>query len=279
MLVGFVSDERYIALEDVLLEFESETGSVEARSRATGAVYADVTPGAYRVTLRKNGFGAKSSDIEIRPDAPYQFRLLSNNLVGYIWPKWVRSGEKSEYRVHAVEAYRLDLFRYGWDKEHIRPVGWFDEHGPLATMQVTPDGDYTRTGVEFNKRGYKNNPNHRQYITAPERSGSLLPARQNRVRPILRLSLDRRTGVTTDQDGRAGVEYQLECLQQLWRQEQLHPSDQPATPAHRQCPPRPGSVQERRTHGVHRRRVRPSLFRPPRVVQPHTGRNHDHRPG
>jgi len=171
MLVGYVSNERYIALHDVLFEFESESGSVEARSRATGAIYADIAPGDYRVTLRKDGYGAKSVRVTLRSDEPYQFRLLSDKLVGYMWPKCVRAGEKSEYRVHSVEAYSLDLYRYGWEKEHLRTIGWFDEHGPLATMQITPDGDYTQTGIQFNKFGYSNNPHHRQYVTAPERSG------------------------------------------------------------------------------------------------------------
>ena len=171
MLVGYVSDERYIALDDVLLEFEGEDGSVETRSRATGSIHADLKPGTYRVTLRKDGYGAKSCKVVVREGESHQFRLLSNQLVGYMWPKWVRSGEKSEYRAHAVEPYRLDLYRYGWEKEHIQTVGWFDEHGPLATMQVSPDGDYTQTGIQFNRRGYRNNPTHRQYLTAPERSG------------------------------------------------------------------------------------------------------------
>ena len=50
-------------------------------------------------------------------------------------------------------------------------MGWYDEHGPLATTQVTPDGDYTRTGIRFNDQGYSNNPHHRQYLVGPERSG------------------------------------------------------------------------------------------------------------
>ena len=56
----YVSDERYVALPDVLLEFEGEAGSFEARSRATGSVHADLPPGTYKVTLQKPGFGAKS---------------------------------------------------------------------------------------------------------------------------------------------------------------------------------------------------------------------------
>ena len=173
MLVGYVSDERYIALENVLLEFEKEGDmeSVETRSRATGSVHADVEPGPYRVTLRKDGFGPKSVHMVVDEKQPYQFRLLSNRILGYMWPKWVRSGEKSEFRAHSVEPYRLDLYRYGWEKEHIRTLGWFDEHGPIATMQISPDGDYTQTGIEWNKRGYSNNPNHTQFVIAPERSG------------------------------------------------------------------------------------------------------------
>ena len=130
MLVGYVSDERYVALPDVLLEFESEAGSVEARSRASGAVYAGVMPGTYRVTLAKEGFGGKRVQIVVRDGEPYQFRLLSDGLLGYAWPKWVRAGEASEFRVHSPEAYKLTLWRYGCEKEFVRTIGWFDEHGP-----------------------------------------------------------------------------------------------------------------------------------------------------
>jgi hypothetical protein len=149
MLLGYVSDERYVALPDVLLELENDAGSVEARSRGTGAVYADVPPGPYKVTLYKPGFGQKSVRATLSPEQPFQFRLLSDGLLGYMWPKWVQSGERSEFRVHAVEAYKLELWRYGWQKELVRRVGWFDEHGPRATMQISPDGDYTQTGIQW----------------------------------------------------------------------------------------------------------------------------------
>jgi len=171
VLVGYVSDERYVALPEVLLEFQRPGLSVDARSRATGAVYADVEPGPWRVTLQKPGFGAKSVAVTVDPARPHHFRLLSDGLFGYAWPKYVRSGENAEFRVHSVEPYKLELYRYGWKKELIRSIGWFDEHGPRATMQITPDGDYTRTGVEWNKVGYNNNPVHRQFESAPARSG------------------------------------------------------------------------------------------------------------
>jgi hypothetical protein len=170
MLLGYVSDERYAALADVLLEFTDECGgSREARSRASGSVHADLPPGTYTVTLQKPGFGSKRVRLPV-PGPPYHFRLLADGLLGYAWPRCVRSGEVSEFRVHAVEPYKLELWRYGWTKEFVRGLGWHDEHGPRATMQITPDGDYTQTGVEWNKVGYTS-PAHKQLALAPERSG------------------------------------------------------------------------------------------------------------
>ena len=34
---------------------------------------------------------------------------LSDGLLGYAWPKCVRAGEQSEFRVHAVEQYHVEL--------------------------------------------------------------------------------------------------------------------------------------------------------------------------
>ena len=171
MLIGYVSDERYVAQADVILEFIDKDGrSFEARSRASGAVYVELPSGQFKVILQKAGFGAKFSNVSIPVLEPHQFRILSDGLLGYAWPKWVRSGEESEFRVHSVEQYKLELWRYGWKPERVRELGWHDEHGPRATMQVTPDGDYTQTGVEWNKVGYVCRT-HRQFVTAPERSG------------------------------------------------------------------------------------------------------------
>src|SRR5688500_9789544 len=102
MLIGYVSDERYVALADVQLEFDDGRASGEVRSRASGAVHADLPPGRYEVTLAKAGYGSKRVQVTLAADSPpYQFRLLTDGLLGYAWPKWVRSGDRSEFRVHA----------------------------------------------------------------------------------------------------------------------------------------------------------------------------------
>lgn len=170
MLIGYVSDERYVALPDVQVEFESPSGNIEVRSRASGAVYAEIEPGEYLVTLAKSGYGSKRVKVAVSPDTPYQFRLLKDSLMGYAWPKWVQCGDRAEFRVHSDEQFKLSLWRYGWKKELVKPIGWFDEHGPRATVQITPDGDYTQTGVQWNKFGYSC-PHHKQFVTAPERTG------------------------------------------------------------------------------------------------------------
>jgi hypothetical protein len=170
MLVGYVSNERYVAVPEVLFEFRGEQGVVAARSSISGAVYADIPPGQYEVVLGREGYGSKIVSMEVRDGSPHHFRLLSDCLLGYVWPKCVKSGERAEFRVHAVEEFELELWRYGAEKEFIRRIGTFDEHGPRATMQITPDGDYTQTGVEWNKYGYHSKA-LTQFVDAPERSG------------------------------------------------------------------------------------------------------------
>ena len=168
-LLAYVSDEMYLALPDVLGEFVSEeTGAVTLlRSATSGSFYGDLPPGPYRVLLSRAGYGAKTSRIVLGGKAIPQLRLLSDGLIGYMYPKWVRGGEAAEFRVHAVEQYQITLWRYGWKKEYVRMIGWMDEHGPQANRQTLPDGDFTQTGVRWNNDGYPAKPT----IVAPERSG------------------------------------------------------------------------------------------------------------
>ena len=68
MLVGYVSDERYIALTDAALEFRRGDAVVQARSGASGGVYAELEPGEYEVTIALKGFGSKISTVDVQPD-------------------------------------------------------------------------------------------------------------------------------------------------------------------------------------------------------------------
>jgi N,N-dimethylformamidase len=169
-LVGYISDERFVALHGVEVEIEGDGMVRIARSTASGAIYADVTPGTYRIALARDGFGPKRVAVRLDPDRPYQFRLLSEQIFAYVWPKWVRAGEVGEIRAHSPECFRVSLWRYGRDAGEERVINWVDEHGPRATVQLTPDGDYTQQGVRWNRDGYVNAA-YRLKVTAPERSG------------------------------------------------------------------------------------------------------------
>ena len=167
MLVGYVSDENYAALADVAVEFRGADHWTCVRSWPSGAIHADLPPGAFEVCLSRPGFGSKRVTVQIDLQRPIQFRLLSDQLIGYTWPKWCREGERVEFRMHAVEPYKLGLWRYGFEKEFVRNIGWFDNHGPRASIQTLPDGHFVETGVNWDS-GFGI---HRQVINAPERSG------------------------------------------------------------------------------------------------------------
>lgn len=170
MLAGYVSDERYSALIGVLFEFRRGDEVHTARSGVTGAVYADISPGTWEVALGRDGFGSKIVTAEISLERPWQFRLLSDRLLGFMSPRCVKGGESSEFMVHSVEEYGLELWRYGAEKRLVRRVGTFDEHAARAVMQVTPDGDYSQSGVDWNRNGYHHKA-FRQLLEAPSESG------------------------------------------------------------------------------------------------------------
>ncbi|VTS08468.1 carboxypeptidase-like regulatory domain-containing protein [Tuwongella immobilis] len=167
--IAFVSDEMFAALEGVALEFRSVQGHrFAAVSTASGAVLLELPAGEYSVALAKAGFGSKRVTVTVSPgQPPLQFRLLRDGLLGYAWPKWVQGDERVQFRVHSTEAYKLSLWRYGLQKEFVQNVGWYDNHGPRASMQIVPDGFFAETGVRW-KAGHGV---HGQTIVAPNRSG------------------------------------------------------------------------------------------------------------
>jgi hypothetical protein len=125
-------------------------------------------PGEYEVCLSKPGYGSKRVRVKVGAAGPVHFRLLSGRLLGYAWPKWCRGGEAVQFRVHTVEPYKLGLWRYGYRKEFLRNIGWYDQHGPRGAMQTLPDGHFVEHGVNWDNGA----PGvHKQVIAAPERSG------------------------------------------------------------------------------------------------------------
>lgn len=53
-ILGYVSDEMYVAIPEALVELESPNGTVTVlRSSPRGALYGELPDGAYRVTLSK----------------------------------------------------------------------------------------------------------------------------------------------------------------------------------------------------------------------------------
>lgn len=170
-IIGYVSDENYLAIADVTLEFILDGKVVgSCKSYMSGAVDIDLKPGDYRLTLGKPGYGAKHVDITLPVVEPIKFRLLSDKLVGYMWPKWSVSGEQSTIRINSATACRVELFKYGWEKKSHGVVTVLDEHGPRAMIQMLPDTDFTQTGVQFNKVGFPN-PLMTWRLTAPQESG------------------------------------------------------------------------------------------------------------
>ena len=154
MLIGYVSDENYVAICDCLILIEGGDDPVEARSAANGAIFADIPSGEYSVVFNKDGYTGKRVSVNVDGTNPVQFRLMSDDLVGFMWPKWTTTDGSSEYCVHSVDGFKLDLWRYGWEQQFVRSYGWCDEHGPTAMAQVLPDLDFTQTGVRWNEVGY-----------------------------------------------------------------------------------------------------------------------------
>ena len=175
MLIGFVSDEMYVAISDVSLEFRNiETDQrLSTRSTASGAVILDLKKGRYEIALAHPNFGSKLSEVEVQPEmAPYQFRLLSKSLIGYVWPKWSRSGDTAEIRFSSHESVEISLYRYGWEKEKIKSIGQFVSFAPSGDCQTIPDGDVSKIGVDWNHSRFDYSPDlDARRLIAPKESG------------------------------------------------------------------------------------------------------------
>jgi hypothetical protein len=174
MLVGYVSDEDFVAVAGALLELQAPDGTAhQAVSSASGAVRLDLAPGDYRAVVACPGYGTKLTRVRIDGGPPAQIRLVRSRLLGYVWPKAVRAGDRYELRVSSPQPYRSELWRYGAAREFVGHLG-HGEHPPGATAQVTPDGDYAGGGVGWNQSGLSLGPGLSappRLLSAPQRSG------------------------------------------------------------------------------------------------------------
>src|SRR5687767_7738536 len=110
MLIGFVSDEYYAAIPEVAIEFHAANGErLATRSTASGAVLAELPAGEFDVALACRGYGSKRVRLKLPVAKLHHFRLLSDKLLGYAWPKWCKAGDSVQFRVHSIEPYKLTL--------------------------------------------------------------------------------------------------------------------------------------------------------------------------
>ena len=56
MLIGYVSDERYVALPDAVLEFTNDRGE-SGGTCGRGSVHLHIPPGDYTVVIRSQASG------------------------------------------------------------------------------------------------------------------------------------------------------------------------------------------------------------------------------
>ena len=122
-------------------------------------------------SLSKGTIGVQVLAVDLLPGRPpYHFRLLSDGLLGYVWPKWVKAGEKSEFRVHSVEPYHLSLWRYGFKKEQSAVWAGSTSTAHVPRCRSRPMA-ITRGPVSPGTNSATLTRHIHQYVVAPQQSG------------------------------------------------------------------------------------------------------------
>ena len=248
VLVGYVSDERYVALADVADRVRA--GRRERRGGALDAARGGLRrarAGPYRVTLVQARVRLQERRRwTVDPDRPYQFRLLSDGLLGL--------------RLAEVGADRRAL---GVPRPRRRavpphPLALRPEEGVRQAARLVrrarpagDDADHARRRLHPDRRRLEQarlrQPAPHPVRHRPGALGALLPPRQDRVGPLLRVPLGRRAGAAHRHDRRARLDHHLERLQQLRRPQQLHQRRRAAADPDRQRPAGPARATPRPT--------------------------------
>ena len=285
MLVGYVSDERYVALADVLLEFERDGQSVAVvRSPRAAPSTPTRPPAATGSRWSRPGFGSKSVDRGRRRRTHRRTSSACSPTAcsATSGPSGSAPASKSEFRVHSVEPYKLSLWRYGLEKEFIRHARLVRRARPAGRRCRSRPTATTRRPASAGTRSATPTRTTPSSSTGPRALRPLLLPRRDRVRAASSPSPGSSPRPRPARPDRgAGLEHHLERLQQLRRPEQLHQR----RPACRRTP----TVNARQDLnrytdptlqrlGPPGRRLPAPLVRPPRADQPHPARRRGHRP-
>ena len=130
------------------------------------------SPGRIASPCSKPGYGAKRVQMTVTPRRAYPVSPALRRVARLrLAEVGLRSGERAEFRVHSVEAYKLDLWRYGWHKERWRPRSagsTSTARGPRCRSRPTAT---TPRRASSGTRRLRQSGSTRSTSTAPERSG------------------------------------------------------------------------------------------------------------
>ena len=179
-------------LAGVEVELLGPRGSVATRSRASGSIHADIEPGRYEVVLAKDGYGSKRVTVDLTAGPAVSVPAAQGRPAGLCLAQVGQERREGEFRVHSDAAYKLELWRYGWQ----------EGAGPADRLvrRARPAGDgadHARRRLHADRRDLEQVRLHAARTTsssstAPGAVGALLLPRQERSRAVFLVSLDRR---------------------------------------------------------------------------------------
>ena len=279
MLIGYVSDERYVALADVLFEFLRDGRRFSTRSTAAGAVEAELAPGAYCVTFCKPGFGAKRIELTVCRVAvagavpvSTAVRRAVGLCVAQVGPGGAKVGVSRSF-ARGVQAFAV-------------AVRMEERAGPQDRLvrRARPRrhaADHARRRLHADRRAVEQVRLCQPASQAARRGagpiGALFFSREDRVGPVFLLPVDRRAAIPAGEDRPSGVEHHVERVQQFRRPQQLHPSRPVPADADGQRAAGAEAVHRSATSELRHGRLRSPLLRSARADQPRAGGGGSHR--
>ena len=236
MLVGYVSDERYVALADVLLEFESRAG----RSKPARAPAARSMPTSRRATiasrLQKPGFGAKRAQVTITPISRTVSPAVRRTVGLCLAQVGVRRASRPSFA--STRSSRTSSTCGATAAKGARRQDRLVRRARTAGH----DADHARRRLHANRRrveqGRLQQPAARAVRRRRRRSGLYYFHARTDSGRFFAFPWIVAPASAHGADRGAGLEHHLERVQQLRRAQQLHPCRPAAADADGQRPPR-----------------------------------------